>query len=320
MHNPLVSIIIPTYNRAHTIGATIDSVIAQSYQNWECLVVDDRGEDTTLEVIENYKTTDARINYLIRPTTSPKGASACRNYGLSQSKGEYVIFLDSDDVLMTYCLKERIAKILENTDKDFWVFPMYIQNENQPKETVTIPISENYLQDFLSCKVHWGIMCTTWNAHFVKKIKGFNEFYPRLNDPEVHIRAMLASKNNYSVFTDCLPDSIYMAAAINDKYKFAINYANSLKLFIPDICKELNVNGLANDKRYLKNYLNHYFLNFYQFNSRINNTNVLAVFYTNKIISFFLYLKILLLYYLFLIFNAFLKKIKQGLHKLFKKI
>ncbi|OOG62328.1 glycosyltransferase family 2 protein, partial [Flavobacterium sp. A45] len=301
--NPLVSIIIPTYNRAHIIGETLNSVLAQTYQNWECIIVDDRGSDNTSEILEKYTSKDSRINYLSRPETSPKGASACRNYGLSQSKGDYIIFLDSDDVLMEYCLKERIAKIFENKSKDFWVFPMYIQNENQARQIFEIPLSESYLQDFLSCKVHWGIMCTTWNVAFIKQIKGFNEWYPRLNDPEVHIRAMIASENNFCVFRELLPDSIYMAASIKDKNSFADNYANSLVLFIPDISKELREQGLINEINYLKEYLNHYFLNFNRFTTRANNSKVLVVFYKNRIISFSTSFKIIFNYYLFLFFN-----------------
>ena len=77
---PLVSIIIPTYNRAHLIAETLDSIIAQTYTNWECIVVDDGSTDPTDELMETYCKKDSRFQYYHRPKNRPKGANACRNY------------------------------------------------------------------------------------------------------------------------------------------------------------------------------------------------------------------------------------------------
>ncbi|WP_089382812.1 glycosyltransferase family 2 protein [Lutibacter agarilyticus] len=97
---PLVSIIIPTYNRAHLIGETLDSVLAQTYTNWECIVVDDGSTDNTEEVLKKYCDKEERIKYHHRPINRPKGANSCRNYGFELSKGEYVNWFDSDDLMM----------------------------------------------------------------------------------------------------------------------------------------------------------------------------------------------------------------------------
>ena len=74
---PLVSIIIPTYNRAHVIGETLDSVLLQTYCNWECIVVDDGSSDNTSEILDNYCKKDTRFQYYIRPTNRKKGAGSC---------------------------------------------------------------------------------------------------------------------------------------------------------------------------------------------------------------------------------------------------
>ena len=104
MNNPLVSIIIPTYNRAHIIHETLDSVLSQSYTNWKCIVVDDGSTDTTEEVLKSYVKKDARFQYNKRPIDRKKGANACRNYGLDLAKGAYIVFFDSDDVFYyVYC-------------------------------------------------------------------------------------------------------------------------------------------------------------------------------------------------------------------------
>jgi glycosyltransferase involved in cell wall biosynthesis len=105
---PLVSIIIPTYNRDHLIGETLDSVLGQTYTNWECIVVDDSSNDNTEEIIGSYSKKDNRFQFYHRPTTRKKGASVCRNYGLQKAKGELIQFLDSDDLLAKNKLEEQV--------------------------------------------------------------------------------------------------------------------------------------------------------------------------------------------------------------------
>jgi glycosyltransferase involved in cell wall biosynthesis len=87
---PLVSIIIPTYNRAHLIGETLDSVLAQTYQNWECIIVDDDSTDKTDEVVGAYVEKDSRFKYYHRPDEHLPGGNGARNYGFKMSTGEYV--------------------------------------------------------------------------------------------------------------------------------------------------------------------------------------------------------------------------------------
>lgn len=106
MENTLVSIIIPTFNRATYIGNAIDSIIAQTYVNWECMVIDDGSTDKTFELVSNYCIEDKRIRYLLRPESFPKGANGSRNYGLSESQGDYIAFCDDDD----YWLHDKLEK------------------------------------------------------------------------------------------------------------------------------------------------------------------------------------------------------------------
>ena len=88
----LISIIIPTYNRAHLIGETLDSVLAQTYPHWECLFIDDGSTDNSIEVIQAYTKQDKRMKLFTRPAHRMKGANACRNIGLENAVGEYIVF------------------------------------------------------------------------------------------------------------------------------------------------------------------------------------------------------------------------------------
>ena len=95
---PLVSVIIPTYNRVHLIGETIQSVIDQSYTNWELIIIDDGSTDDSENVINEFN--DNRIRYYTIQHCGILGK--VRNVGLSHSKGDYIAFLDSDEIWLPH--------------------------------------------------------------------------------------------------------------------------------------------------------------------------------------------------------------------------
>lgn len=102
---PLVSIIIPTFNRENLIKETLESVLSQSYFNWECIIVDDGSIDKTVEVIKEVIKNDNRF---VIYNLEHKGVSYARNHALSKAKGEFIQFLDSDDLLD----KDKLQKSL----------------------------------------------------------------------------------------------------------------------------------------------------------------------------------------------------------------
>lgn len=120
MKTPLISIIIPTYNRSDLIGETLNSILNQTYQNWECIVVDDGSTDDTGQVMSNYLSKDMRFRYFHRPSNMPKGANACRNYGLQCSKGVYINWFDSDDLMKPEFLVRKL-EVLKRENVDFVV-------------------------------------------------------------------------------------------------------------------------------------------------------------------------------------------------------
>lgn len=93
---PHISIIIPTYNRANFIGTAIESVLAQKYDNFSLLIIDDRSTDNTEQVVSTFSQTDSRVCYLRNEFS--QGPAGARNYGIENSKGDYIAFLDSDDL------------------------------------------------------------------------------------------------------------------------------------------------------------------------------------------------------------------------------
>ncbi|SFN72256.1 Glycosyltransferase involved in cell wall bisynthesis [Bizionia echini] len=108
MDAALVSIIIPTYNRASYIGAALNSIMAQSYTHWECLVVDDGSKDNTEEIMHAICEQDSRISYYKRSKDYPKGVNGARNFGIANSKGSYIAFCDDDDFWLPEKLEKQI--------------------------------------------------------------------------------------------------------------------------------------------------------------------------------------------------------------------
>ena len=108
--NNLVSIIMPSYNTANYIKDTINSVISQTYTEWELLIIDDCSPDNSNEIIESYK--DSRIRLL--KNSSNLGAALSRNYGLREAKGKYIAFIDSDDTWSSDKLEKQVQFIEKN--------------------------------------------------------------------------------------------------------------------------------------------------------------------------------------------------------------
>ena len=107
--NNLVSIIMPSYNTAKFISDSINSVLSQTYSNWELIIVDDCSSDNTDEIVSPFLS-DKRIKYLKNEKNS--GAAVSRNYALREAKGKWIAFLDSDDLWEKDKLQKQILSLI----------------------------------------------------------------------------------------------------------------------------------------------------------------------------------------------------------------
>lgn len=112
MTQDLVSIITPTYNSARFIAETIESVLAQTYQNWEMIIADDCSTDDTVDIVSRYAAKDGRIRLCRLDTNS--GAGVARNRSIAEARGRYIAFLDSDDLWLPRKLERQLAFMREN--------------------------------------------------------------------------------------------------------------------------------------------------------------------------------------------------------------
>jgi teichuronic acid biosynthesis glycosyltransferase TuaG len=111
-HGPLVSVIVPTCNRATRIGPTLESVLAQSHNNLELIVVDDGSTDATAEVLAEIK--DSRLHYSVIPHAGRPAVP--RNYGMRMAKGDYIAFCDDDDLWAPNKLEKQVAVMESRSD------------------------------------------------------------------------------------------------------------------------------------------------------------------------------------------------------------
>lgn len=96
MKTPLVSIITPSYNSEKYLSQTIDSVLSQTYTNWEHIIIDDKSNDNSIKIIKEYKKKESRIKLI--KLRKNQGSGIARNKGIKQAKGKFIAFLDSDDI------------------------------------------------------------------------------------------------------------------------------------------------------------------------------------------------------------------------------
>lgn len=187
--NAEVSIIIPTYNRAHLICETLDSILNQTYKEWECIIVDDGSTDNTNEILSNYLN-DSRFKFHLRPSSKPKGANSCRNFGFQFSKGDFIHFMDSDDLYLPIALEtfkksfsesiDVVVAKLELTDFDSGLKI----RENQIE-------SQNLIEDYFIGKVAFYVSGPVWKRSFLQKQKQlFDENISNLDDWDFNLRML----------------------------------------------------------------------------------------------------------------------------------
>ena len=146
-----VSIIIPAYNCEAYISRTLDSVVNQSYSNWECLVIDDCSQDNGANIIQKYQQLDIRIKYL--RTENNMGAFGARNVGIENAIGDYICFLDADDIWHKDKVKYQLDFMKEHDcDVSTHGYNYIDENDNEIKSAV-VPLAD------FTLKIYMGNTC-----------------------------------------------------------------------------------------------------------------------------------------------------------------
>ena len=188
--NPLISIIIPTFNRAHIIGETLDSILAQTYPHWECIIIDDGSIDDSEEVIGEYVKNDGRFQYYNRPKEIIKGLTSCRNYGYSLCKGDFVSWFDSDDLYFKYALETYINLFSENTDVVVAKLEK-VDLKTGNKISQNKIRSNNTIEDYFTGKIAFYVYGPLWRRKFLEKQNElFDDKISNLEDWDFNLRML----------------------------------------------------------------------------------------------------------------------------------
>lgn len=199
MTNDLVSIIIPTYNRAHLIEATLESIMLQTHQNWECIVVDDGSEDATESILDSYSKKDKRIKFFKRPQTLQKGANSCRNYGFELSSGEYINWFDSDDIMLEDFLEKKINSF--TSEIQFVIASGYYWNPDDNTRTILkMEQTTNLYADFAMWKIKILTPSVLFKKSFLTNKELFNTAMKRGQEAEFFARLFFeCNSTNYKI-------------------------------------------------------------------------------------------------------------------------
>ncbi|WP_051169852.1 glycosyltransferase family 2 protein [Mesoflavibacter zeaxanthinifaciens] len=164
MAKSLVSIIIPTYNRAHLIAETLDSIIAQTFTDWECIIVDDGSTDTTKAIVEAYLDKDQRFKFVTRPKHLPQGGNAARNYGFSISKGQLINWFDSDDIMLPHFLESRLSFFKDPNVNLVFCSATIINHEKKDIGKLQLDLKTDLFRAYM----HWEFQVITNSVLFRK--------------------------------------------------------------------------------------------------------------------------------------------------------
>ncbi len=204
--NPTVSIITPSFNRGDIIHETADSIFNQTYPHWEWVITDDGSTDNSWELLQQYAAKDQRVKILKR-NRDPKGACVCRNISVENCTGEYVLFLDTDDLLASFCLQQRVDTMQQYPDADFVIFSMLLfkQQPDDLKLLWNIDSAQDDVERILLGDPVCQGTGTLWKKSSFVKAGMWSEQLLLWQDIELHLRSLLQDVN-YVKRLDLIPD------------------------------------------------------------------------------------------------------------------
>jgi len=202
---PLVSIVIPFYNRKNYVSIMVASVLNQTYHNLELLMIDDGSDDGTDEMINDIRKRDNRVKLLYRKDISDiKGACICRNIGLDNAKGDYIIFFDSDDWITPDCINTRVSFMESRNNLDFAIFPFYKYVDKDSIDGYKISGVEIAEDDYFNLLIRNLPFTVVSNIYKTKSLQEKNILWDEnlmsLQDADFNINC-LSSGLNYSYAT-----------------------------------------------------------------------------------------------------------------------
>lgn len=239
----LISIIIPTFNRTELVFNCLESIIKQTYNNWECIIVDDHSSEDCFNLLNNFCKKDERIKLYKRPSHLKKGANACRNFGLEISKGEFIVFFDSDDLLKPNKLEKQL-KLIKKTKKK------YVISQSEVRDTMTDSMrlwgnieTNSPFEDYIQFKATWTIGAVLLDKKYLNSINlKFNENLAQSQEYDFYLR-LLKINPNFSIDNTVLNTIVWHKESISFSKNNFYNKSKSsisvkFKLLVNNVLKK----------------------------------------------------------------------------------
>jgi len=199
-----VSVIIPLYNREQLVIETLQSVKVQTYDNFECIVIDDGSNDNSMQSARTFCQNDSRF-IIEKRISSIKGACVCRNEGIDKATGQYLMFLDSDDLLSKECIEQRVWRFEKYPEFDFIVnqVGLFRHSTSSVDQLWSSLKHEDDVHAFVNSE-GWQTSSTFFKTQFVKQYR-FDARAMSYQDVDFHLRVLLDGPS-YKKFPDSSPD------------------------------------------------------------------------------------------------------------------
>ncbi|KQC34144.1 family 2 glycosyl transferase [Nonlabens sp. YIK11] len=197
----MISVIIATYNRAFTIEETLTSISNQTYKDFECIIVDDGSTDTTAQIVSEFVRQDSRFRYVVRPDTVKRGANYSRNYGYSLSKGSYVKFFDSDDIMLQDHLEVSMDYMLKG-EYDFVVADCINFDESgllQRPYEIDREVAKLSAYQFTTFKTAWITNDLLVKREFADQIEFVGGKKDQATEYQYNIKLLLLTENGFLI-------------------------------------------------------------------------------------------------------------------------
>lgn len=227
VNSSLVSVIVPCYNYAHFLGEALDSVLAQTYTNWECIIINDGSPDNTGEEALKYCEKDARFKYFYKENG---GHSSARNFGIKNSSGKYILPLDADDTINENYLEAAVEKI--ESDPNLKLVTGQVQYFGNANEKFIMP--PYTLKSYLI--VNYISISSLFRKEDFNRVNGFDENMQAYEDWDLFIKILkdggeAAELPFVGLFYRKKDNSIFNNALKNKK----IVFKDLLKLYLNSI-------------------------------------------------------------------------------------
>ncbi|NRT15136.1 glycosyltransferase involved in cell wall biosynthesis [Flavobacterium sp. 28A] len=209
---PLVTILLATHNRQHLISQTLESILAQTYSNWECIIVDDFSTDSTKEIIDCFIKKDGRFFYYLKSKEYKQGLPETRNFGLDIAEyrnAKYIQFFDDDDIMHPEKLKKQMDIFVSNTEIEI-VNCKYqgFQGDFELSSHVYVGEmnvnSENLSEDFLLRKIRIHSIGPIFKFNLFEGIRFDAELNYYAEEEELYLRLFFLKKPKYFAVNEFL--------------------------------------------------------------------------------------------------------------------